>query len=89
MNETVGFDPLEYQNIILQSIHESFKAHAPTWLESLVAFVQNHPWVTIGLVLGVALIISAIVREILCQYFKTNEILARLARLEKAIKREE
>ena len=89
MNETVAFDPQEYQNIIFSSVQQAFKSHAPTWLESLVTFIQQHPWISIGIAFIIILIISAIVREVLCHYFKINEILARLARLEKEIKKEE
>ena len=85
MNETVAFDPQQYQNVLIQSIQQAFKSHAPSWLESLVAFIQYHPWISAGIAVAVLLIISAIIREILCQYLKTSEILARLKRVEEKI----
>jgi hypothetical protein len=67
MNETIVFDPRQYQNILLQTFGEAYKSHAPTWLESLVAFIQLHPWMSIGIAAVFVALVSAIIREILCE----------------------
>lgn len=88
MNETIAFDPQEYQNMVFSTVQQAFKSHAPSWLESLVTYIQMHPWISIGVVFIVILVISAIVREVLCHYLKTNEILRRLKALEEKIKKD-
>lgn len=88
--QSLEMDSGEIRNMVSQVMGEALrsipKPEMPSWVESLGQYVQLHPWISLFVVLGIVLVISAVVREILCSYFKTNEILARLKRLEERCK---
>lgn len=90
LTQTLEMDSAEMRNMVSQVMSEALKAiprpEVPSWVESLGQYVQLHPWISLFVVLGIVLVVSAVVREILCSYFKTNEILARLKRLEERSK---
>jgi len=55
-------------------------------MQSAGDFTQLHPWLSFAILSFAILIISAIIREIICSYFKTNDILIRLNRIEEKLK---
>lgn len=93
MDETLvsqfGFDNQEIRNIMQQALTGAFQAmsqpKAPSWLEALLVFIRIHPWLALFIVFAVILLITAIIREMICSYLKTNEILARIKRLEEKL----
>jgi hypothetical protein len=62
------------------------KPEVPGWLEALGNFITLHPVVALLVVVVAAALISLVIRELVCFYFKTNDILRRLKRLEEKIK---
>lgn len=90
LTQQMEMDSGEIRNMVSQVMSEALKAmprpEVPSWLEGLGAYVRMHPWISLFIVLGIVLVVSAVIREILCSYFKTNEILARLKRLEERCK---
>jgi len=78
-------DAQDMQGIIAQALKAMPKPAMPSWMETLAAFVRLHPWISLLVFLAVVLVISAVVREIICSYLKTSEILVRLKRLEEKI----
>ena len=93
MNETLvsqfGFSDQEIQNIMHQALSGAMQSmsqqKAPSWLEALLSFINIHPWLTLLIVFAVLLLITAIIREIICSYLKTNEILVRLKKIEEKL----
>ena len=83
-------DTQEAQNMITQAISEAVKAFPrpklPSWMEVAAEFIKVHPWISLGVVVVIISLISMIIREILCSYFKTNEILTRLKKIEEKLK---
>ena len=90
MTQQMQVDSQELRNEVFQAMKEAGLGlpggKVPSWLESLADFIKLHPWISLGIALFVIFLISAIIREILCSYFKTNEILMRLKRLEEKLK---
>lgn len=90
LSQPFGITPEEYQNLVRQSLSDAFNSlpspAVPSWLESAAEFIKAHPWLSLGVALLVLLIISAIIRELICSYLKTNEILARVKKLEEKSK---
>jgi hypothetical protein len=90
MTQQIQMDSQEFKNAIIQMMRDTVKTlpqeKVPAWIGSLVDLIKGHPWISLGIALFVVFLISAIIREILCSYFKTNQILARLKRLEEKIK---
>ena len=90
LTQPLAADSREMQNMIVQAMSETIKSlpkpKVPSWMEGAVEFVKIHPWVSLIIVFAVIFIISAIIREILCSYFKTNEVLERLKRIEEKLK---
>ena len=87
--QQLQIDSQELQNAMTQAMREAIKAlprpQVPSWLETWVDFVRLHPLISLVLVLSIALIISMVIREIICSYVKTNDILARLRRIEQKL----
>ncbi len=91
MTQQLQSDSVEMQNMFKNVVTETFKAlprpKVPAWLESTGEFIKVHPWISLAIVLFVLLVISSIIREIICSYFKVNEILSRLKRIEEKLER--
>ena len=79
----------EYQNLFREALGQTLqslpKPKVPSWMDSLLGYVQAHPWISLLVFLFIVLVISAVIREILCSYFKSNEILARLRKIEQRL----
>ena len=90
LTQSLETDSKEIQNMIGQVVSEAMKTlpwpKMPSWMEAMGAFIRIHPWIALLIAFLVILAISAIVREVICSYLKTNEILARLRRIEEKIK---
>ena len=90
MTQQMRLDSQELRNEVFQAMKEAgLSLHGgkvPSWLESLADFIKLHPWISLGIALFVIFLVSAIIREILCSYFKTNEILMRVKKLEEKLK---
>jgi type II secretory pathway component PulF len=78
------------QQAISQFMAEAIKAlprpKVPHWMEAIADFVKFHPWFSLFIFIFVMLVISAIIREVICSYLKTNDILIRLKRIEEKLK---
>lgn len=81
-------DSQEIQNMIAQVFSEASKAlpnpKMPSWVEATVKFIEVHPWISLIAALGVILLVTVIIRELICSYLKTNEIAIRLKKLKKS-----
>jgi hypothetical protein len=90
MTQAMQIDSQELRNEVFRAMKEAglglSGGKVPPWLESSADFIKLHPWISLGIVLLVIFLISAIIREILCSYFKINEILKRVKRLEEKMK---
>lgn len=90
MTQELQVDSQEIQNMMVQAVNEAIKSlpkpKMPSWMETAVDFIVMHPWIALFILLGVATVISAVIREIICSYLKTNDILARLKRVEDKLK---
>ncbi len=61
-------------------------AEIPSWLEVAGNFVKIHPWLSLVSAVLILLLISLVIREFSCSYFKTNEILTRLKKIEEKVR---
>lgn len=90
LTQTLEADSHEIQNMIGQTVAEAIKSlprpQMPPWMESLGDFIQMHPWTSLLIALLIIILISVIIREIICSYLKTNEILHRLKKIEEKFK---
>lgn len=88
--QQLPLDSQEVQQVMGQVLGEAIKSisrpKVPLWLEAVLDFVRIHPWVSLFILLGAMAVIFAIIREMICSYLKTNEILVRLKRLEEKTK---
>ena len=58
----------------------------PAWIEEIVRWVNSNPWGTaVVVMLGMAVVVL-IIRELICFYMKTNQILFRLGRVEEELR---
>lgn len=73
------------QQVLLQTFQSLPKPKFPSWLEGIIAYIQSHPLESLFFFVLALLFISAIVREVVCSYLKTNEILSRLKKIEKKL----
>lgn len=82
----VDLSSQEFQEALRQSLGDVLKTlpapQAPSWLETTFEFIKAYPWTAFWLALLFIVLVSILIREMICSYFKTNEILARLKRLE-------
>jgi hypothetical protein len=82
-------DSQEIQNMIGQVMAEATKSlpkpQVPSWMETWIEFIKVHPWTALLVALLVMVIIFAVIREMICVYLKTNEILARLKKIEERL----
>jgi|GEM_PF-1003009 len=82
-------DSQEIQNMIAQAFSEASKAlpnpKMPSWVEAAAKFIEIHPWISLLAALGVILLITVIIRELICSYLKTNEITVRLRKIEEKL----
>jgi len=78
------------QQAISQVMSEAIKVlprpKVPQWMETIANFVKFHPWLSLPIFIFIILVISAIIREVICSYLKTNDILIRLKRIEEKLK---
>lgn len=90
LTQGLGADAQEMRAAISQAMAEAVRAipkpRVPSWLEVWIDFVKAHPWISLGVVLVALALISLIIREIICSYLKTNEVLSRLKRIEEKLK---
>ena len=88
--QNVTLDAKEIQGIITQTVNEAVKAfpkpQIPSWFDRIIDFFKTNPLTFFLIVVLVILAISVIVRELVCMYFKTNELLARIKRIEERLK---
>ena len=86
LTQNLTTDSLQYQAVLNQFVSEAVKAlprpNTPSWLQQIFDNTKDHPWVSLGIVFLVLLVITIIIREIICSYLKTNEIISRLKKLE-------
>lgn len=73
-------------NIFKQALTEGVKSmpkpELPSWIQGIGDFIKMHPGMFTLIVIAALSICFFIVRELVCSYLKTNEILARLKRIE-------
>jgi len=83
-------DSAQMQQAITQVMTDAIKSmprpKVPHWMGSAADFIQFHPWISFFILIFVILVISAIIREVICSYLKTNDILIRLKRIEEKLK---
>lgn len=83
-------DASEIQEIVKQGVKEAIKTlpkpQVPSWLDSSIEFLKTHPLTSILIVVLIILVISIIIRELICIYLKNNEILARIKRIEEKLR---
>ena len=88
--QQLQIDSSEMQQAISQVMSEAIKSlprpKVPQWMEAIADFVKFHPWLSLLIFIFVMLVISAIIREVICSYLKTSDILIRLKRLEEKLK---
>ncbi|MFH0940552.1 MAG: hypothetical protein V1840_01705 [Candidatus Omnitrophota bacterium] len=88
--QQLQIDSSEMQQAITQVFSEAIKAlprpKVPLWMEAIVDFIKFHPWFSLFILIFATLVISAIIREVICSYLKTNDILMRLKRIEEKLK---
>ncbi len=91
LTQSLEMDSREFQNMIRSALSEAVKsmpeAKVPSWMEATAEFIRMRPLTSLLIALLVILVISAIIRELICAYLKTNEILSRLNRIEEKIKK--
>ena len=94
MNEAVGkalsSDSQEIQNMLTQAVAEATKMlpkpQMPSWVEQASHFIETHPWISLLSALGIIFLITIIIRELICGYLKTNEIIDKLNKIEAQLK---
>ncbi len=93
LTQTLVLDSQEMQGMLKSVLSETLKAlpkpKVPSWMEGGVDFVKLHPWIALGIFLLVVFVISLVIRETICSYLKTSEILNRLKRIEEKIGKDE
>ncbi len=93
MTQDINIDSQEFRNAVADVMNQALKSvpkpKVPSWVEAMVEFIKLHPWISLFVLLAVLAVISAIVRELLCSYLKTNDILARLKKIEQVLKNKE
>jgi len=86
-------DSQEMQKAVMQVMADAVKnfprPKVPSWMESLTDYVKFHPLTSLLIFLLFIIIFSLVIREILCSYLKTNEILARLKKLEEKLNQDQ
>ncbi|HAJ56396.1 MAG TPA: hypothetical protein DCL35_01355 [Candidatus Omnitrophica bacterium] len=92
ISQQMQLDSSEVRDMMAQAMNEAIRAlpkpKLPSWVEAAADFAKFHPWVSLFLLLGVIVLISAVIREVLCSYFKTNDILARLKKVEDELRKQ-
>jgi len=87
-----SFDPVlqdsEYfRNALIEAFAQaSQRIQRPTWMDTWGQFIRQHPWISLVAAFLVIFLLTAFIRELICGYLKTNEILVRLRRLEEKLK---
>lgn len=73
-------------NIFKQALAEGVKSmpkpELPSWIQGIGDFIKIHPGMFTLIIAAILVICFFIVRELICSYLKTNEILARLKKIE-------
>jgi uncharacterized membrane protein YdfJ with MMPL/SSD domain len=83
-----SFDPVlqdseAFRNAVIEAFTQaSQRIQRPSWMDAWGQFIRQHPWISLAAAFLVIFLLTAIIRELICGYLKTNEILARLKRLE-------
>ena len=89
-NQQLQVDSQEIRNAMSQAISDAIKAlprpQVPSWMETWIEFIKLHPLISLLIAFLVIFILTAIIREIICSYLKTNEILVRLRSIEEKMK---
>ncbi len=90
LTQGLVLDSRQIQDMVMQAMKEALKAMpkpvAPSWLDSTIEFYKGHPFISLIMVVAIILLICLIIRELICSYLKTNEILKRLKQLEDRFK---
>ena len=87
-----SFDPILQESETLRDAVMNAFTQAPmqiqrsSWVEIWGRFFAQHPWMSLVAAFLVVFFVTAIIRELICGYLKTNEILTRLKRLEEKLK---
>ncbi len=87
-----SFDPvLQDSEVFRNAVIEAFTQASqhlqrPSWVDAWGQFIRQHPWISLGAAFLVIFLLTAFIRELICGYLKTNEILVRLRRLEEKFK---
>ncbi|MEK7849503.1 MAG: hypothetical protein AAB213_01585 [Candidatus Omnitrophota bacterium] len=88
--QQLQIDSSEMQQTISRVMSEAIRSlprpKVPLWMEAIVDFIKFHPWLSLLIFIFVIFVISAIIREVICSYLKTNDILIRLKRIEEKLK---
>lgn len=91
LTQQLQLDQAQIQKIYWDTLNDAIKAaYRPkemSWFQTVGSFINSHPLVFFASLILVALLIFLITREIVCTYFKTNEILSRVKRLEERLGR--
>ena len=90
MNEAVGkalsSDSQEIQNMLTQAVAEATKMltkpQMPSWMQQASRFIESHPWISLFVALGIIFLVTIIIRELICGYLKTNEIIDKINKIE-------
>lgn len=89
-NQQLLADSQEIRNAMTQTMSDAIKAlprpQVPSWMEAWFEFIKLHPWLSLSIAFLAIFVITAIIREIICSYLKTNEILVRLSAIEEKLK---
>jgi len=88
--QQLQIDSAEMQKAITQVMTDAIKSmpkpKVPHWMEAIVDFIKFHPWLSLLILICAIFFVSAVIREIICSYLKTNDILIRLKRIEENMK---
>ena len=82
-------DTQEMRNAVMQVMADAIKnlprPQMPSWMQALADHVKLHPLTSFLIFLLFLIVLFLIIREVVCSYLKTNEILERLKRLEEKL----
>ena len=86
LTNVLGADAELFQNTISQAMAQALRTlpdkQASSWIGKLTDFINGQPILFLTIAVVVLVVLFAIIREALCSYFKINEVLARLKKLE-------
>ncbi len=86
LTDSLPLSEQELADIFKQALAEGMKSipkpELPSWIEKIGSFIKIHPGVFTLIIVLILVVCFLIVREFVCSYLKTNEILARLKKIE-------